>query len=145
MNENDIEPKPLPTFITVLVGLILLPICLLSIIGSIYIIFIPEANYPEINLVAGTLLTLLSIWATFIGIKLLFNLKGTNSGLFNPLSLRIIGTVTFLIPIIAMVIGTFWEKPLRHTIMTIAYWLAAFGLWRLAAFREKLNSSDKRN
>lgn len=134
--EEAIEPKPLPVWITVPIGLLLLPICLISIIGSIYIIFIPDAINPIFNLIGGTLFAALSIWVTAQAVRLAFNLKRKGPGLFSPITLKLIAICVVLIPIISLVVGSFWEKPIIYSAMAIAYFLAAIGLFKLSAARE---------
>lgn len=144
-DRDEIEPMPLPTWITVPFGLFLLPICLLSIIGSITIIFIPNPPNPLLNLIGGSLFVVLSICVTGYAGKLAFNLKKNHPGLFTPIVLRILGICAILIPIIALVVGTFWEKPITHFLMAITYIFAAIGLWKLAATREISNKDINRN
>ncbi|MCG8380475.1 MAG: hypothetical protein MI865_13515 [Proteobacteria bacterium] len=130
------EPQPLPAWLTIVVGIFLLPICILYIIGSITVIFIPDPPYPIFNIIGGSLFVALSILMTTFIFRLTFNIKRKTPGLFTPLVLRIIGICATLIPIIALLVGSFWDKPIIHSFMTISYILVAISLWKLAANRE---------
>lgn len=56
-------------------------------------------------------------------------------GSVSPVGLRIIALVFAGIPIISIVLGTFWEKPIIHSLMTIAYIGIVLRLWNVAGQR----------
>ena len=78
---------------------------------------------------------LAALWLLTVSIRMIFNLKQTAGGLISPIVLRVVSYVFLVIPIASMALGTFWEKPIIHSIMTAAYISILFGLNRLATQR----------
>lgn len=116
-------------------GIVLLPLSLLGVAGSVIVIFIPDPPNPYLNLVAGTVLTALSLWITLHIARMAFNITRGRAGLFGPRTLRVIGVCMMLLPVVAIFFGTFQDQPVAHSVMAVAYLTVSAGLWILADAR----------
>ena len=135
----------IPPWVTVSVGLLLIPIVLLCIAGSIMVILIPNPPNPIFNLVGGSVMTALSVWGLGLVARLAFNKRRRTGGLFSPFALRVISVGAILIPITALILGAFWERPVIHTLMAISYMLAASNLWQMASRRQRKAEDHRGN
>jgi ABC-type microcin C transport system permease subunit YejB len=134
---EEIEPKPLSRWVTIPLGIVLTPVTLLCVIGSAIILVAPNVPSSLLTISMGSLFLAGSIWVFYLTIRLIFlNPKG-NSKFMPPLGLKVIALVFAAIPIISVVLGTFWEKPIIHSIMTIAYIGIVLRLWSVANHRRK--------
>jgi len=85
--------------------------------------------------------TSLSRWVTiplgvfYLSLRLLFVSPKGGTKFISPVGLKIVALVFAAIPIISIFIGTFWEKPVIHSIMTIAYIGIVLRLWGVANHR----------
>lgn len=134
---TESEGGQVPPWITAPVGLLLIPIVLLCVVGSIMVIFIPNPPNPTFNLVGGSVMTVLSVWGLGQVTRLAFNKRRRTGGLFSPVALRVMSVGAILIPVTALILGTFWERPVMHTLMAISYMLAASNLWQMASRRQR--------
>jgi len=75
----------------------------------------------------------------FLSLRLIFVNPKSKSKLISPNGLKAIALVFAVIPIVSLLLGTFLEKPLVHSIMTIAYIGVVLRLWGMA--RERKHSA----
>jgi len=136
MEENqELESEPLPRWVTIPLGLLLAPFTFICVLGSFTLLFLPDVN-PAISLSIGGIFFAGSLWVFFLSVRLIFVNPKSKSKFISPNGLRAIALVFFLIPIISLALGTFWEKPLIHSIMTIAYIAVVLRLWSMAKDRQ---------
>jgi hypothetical protein len=76
-----------------------------------------------------------SLWVFYLSLRLLFVSPKNKTGFITPVGLRAIAVVFAVIPIASLILGTFWEKPLAHSIMSIAYIGIVLRLWGMAKQR----------
>ena len=129
------KPGTLPRWLAAVIGVLLLPVILIIIVGTGVIVFDPQVDNPALTYGIGGVMLLAALWLLKVSIRMIFNLKQTAGGLISPIVLRVVSYVFLVIPIASMALGTFWEKPIIHSIMTAAYISIFFGLNRLATQR----------
>jgi len=69
--------------------------------------------------------------------KLVFFNPARSRGFISPFGLRVIAGVFAIIPVAALVLGTFWEKPVLHSVMTVAYIVVVLRLLGMARERSE--------
>lgn len=134
---EGIEPKPLPRWITIPLGMVLTPFALLCIIGSAILLIAPNVPPTLLTVSLGSVFLAGSLWVSYLSLRLLFVSPKGGTKLISPAGLRVIALVFAAIPIISIIVGTFWEKPVIHSIMTVAYIGIVLRLWRVAGSRGK--------
>ncbi len=132
---EEIEPKPLPRWVTIPLGLLFTPFTLLCVVGSAIILLSPNVPPTIITVSLGSLFLAGSLWVFYLSLRLLFVNPKNKSKFISPIGLKVIALVFAVIPIISIIIGTFWEKPIVHSIMTIAYIGIVFRLWGISTHR----------
>jgi hypothetical protein len=138
--DRDIEPRPpptLPRWIAIPAGLLLLPIVLVSIAGSVFLIADPPRANPIAAQLVGLVMLALLIWLAAKCVQLIFGRRSKHGGLFSPNALRACSVVALLLPAGGLITGYAAEHPLRYIAVATAYVGIAIGLWRLAAAREQ--------
>ena len=133
----NIEPRPLNRWITVLSGIVLLPFSILCIISSGFILIAPDASPNLFTVSIGSLLLLGSIWVFYLSIRLLLVDPKSHKKFINPSGLKISALIFILIPVVSLLTGTFWEKPILHGMMVFIYFGIAMQLFNIAKHREK--------
>lgn len=134
---EKLEPKPLPRWVTIPLGIVLTPFTFLCVIGSSTLLLAPNVPPSVLTVSLGSLFLAGSLWVFYLSLRLLFaNPKGQSS-FISPNGLRAIALVFAVIPIISLVLGTFWEKPVIHGVMTVAYIGIVLRLWDVAKHREQ--------
>ena len=129
------EPQSLPRWVTIPIGLVLASFTLLCVVGSAIILVALNVPPSILTVSLGSLFLIGSLWVFYLSLRLIFaNPKG-DSKFVSPNGLRAIALVFAVIPIISMGLGTFWEKPIIHTIMTMAYIGIVIRLFSLAKHR----------
>ncbi len=58
-------------------------------------------------------------------------------GFMSPISLRLAGLIFAIIPLASLFTGTFWEKPILHSVMSIGYFGILVTFFKLAKARSK--------
>lgn len=134
---EEIEPKPLPRWVTIPLGIIFTPITLLCVIGSAILLIAPNVPHTLLTISLGSVFLAGSLWVFYLSLRLLFVNPNGKSRFLPPLGLKVIALVFAVIPIISIVLGTFWEKPIIHSIMAIAYIGIVLRLWGMANHRRK--------
>jgi ABC-type microcin C transport system permease subunit YejB len=134
---EEIEPKPLPRWVTIPLGIIFTPFTPLCVIGSAIILVAPNVPPTLLTISLGSLFLAGSLWVFYLSLRLLFvNPKG-KSKFMSPVGLKVIALVFAAIPTISIILGTFWEKPIIHSVMTIAYIGIVLRLWGVANHRRE--------
>ncbi|OFI33034.1 hypothetical protein [Alteromonas lipolytica] len=134
---DDIEPKPLPRWVLIPLGIVLVPFTLLCVIGSSMLLLAPNVPPNLLTISLGSLFLAGSLWFFYLSLRLLFVNPKNQSGFIAPMGLRAIALVFAVIPVASLILGTFWEKPLIHSIMTVAYIGIVLRLWGMAKNRAK--------
>jgi hypothetical protein len=129
------EPNTLPRWVTIPVGLVLFPFALLCGAGSLDILVAPKVPPSAFTISIGSVLLAGSVWVSTLALRLIFIRPSQSKRLVSPIGLRVIGLIFAAIPITSVILGTFWEKPFVHSVMTIAYFGGVFQLFRLAKIR----------
>jgi len=132
---EEIEPKPLPRWVTIPLGIVLAPFTLLCVVGSSILLLAPNVPPTALTVSLGSLFLAGSLWVFYLSLRLLFVSPKSKSGFINPIGLRAIALVFAAIPIASVILGTFWEKPVIHSIMTVVYIGIVSRLWRMAKHR----------
>lgn len=134
---KEIEPKPLPRWITIPLGMLLAPFTLICVIGSATLFVAPNAPPSLITVSLGSIFLGGSLWVFYLSLRLIFINPKTKSKFISPVGLKAVALVFAVIPVVSIMVGTFWEKPIIHSIMTIAYIGIVFRLWGIAGQRGK--------
>ena len=134
---EEIEPKPLPRWVTIPLGILFTPFTLICVIGSATLLLAPNVAPTLLTVSLGSMFLAGSLWMFYLSLRLLFaNPKG-GTKFISPVGLKLVALVFAVIPIISIILGTFWEKPVVHSIMTIAYIGIVLRLWGMANQRGK--------
>ncbi len=136
-NNQNSDTNSLPRWVAIPIGLLLLPFTLASCIGSAALIFAPNIPPTFRSLALSGIFLAGSIWAFYISLRLVFINQNGNKKLISPLGLRVISLIFLAIPIISLLLGTFWEKPILYSFLTVAYISIFLQLIYLAKQRER--------
>lgn len=142
---EEIEPKVLPRWVSIPLGLLFTPITMVCVIGSGSLLLAPNVPRTLLTMSLGTLFLAGSLWMFYISLRLLAVSPKKNKRLISPLGLKIIALVFAAIPIISIFLGTFWEKPIIHSVMTLAYITIIVRLLGLAKNRNEDVKADGRS
>lgn len=134
---QEVEPRPLPRWVSFPLGVVFVPFTLLCVIGSAIILVSPNVPPSLLTVSIGSGFLAGSLWVFYLSLRLLFVSPKGGAKFISPVGLRIIASVFAAIPIISVILGTFWEKPIIHSIMTIAYLGIVLRLWGIAGQREQ--------
>ena len=127
---------PLPRWLTFLVGLFLAPIVLLCVLGSFFLLLEPSPGKELLVSIVATIMLLLSIWLGTVVLRLILGKPRITGGLFSPTALRSIASVFLLIPIITLLTGAFFDRPILHLIQSIVYLVIFSNFWQQASRRQ---------
>lgn len=133
---NVYEPKPVSRWIAVPVGLLLLPILLISAVGAGSLLFDNPEGYEVIRPVVGTILLLLIFLLGTVAIRMITGKERPDGGLFSPAVLRGFAIVFFLLPAGGLFSGWYVDNPVLGIAQAITYFFIGGGLWRLARYRK---------
>ncbi len=133
---QEIEPKPLPRWVTVTLGLLLVPFTLICVVGSATLVIDPNVPRSILTTGLGSLFLIGSLWVFYLSLRLIFSNPKSKRKFVSPIALRLIAMVFLAIPLLSLYLGTFWEKPVVHSLMTIGYLGVALRLWELSKYRE---------
>ena len=134
---QEYEPKPLPRWVTIPLGIFFVPSTLMCVIGSLSLLLAPNVPPSAFTISLGSLFLAGSLWVFFLSLRLIFVSPKSTSKFISPNGLRASALVFAVIPIVSLVLGTFWEKPVVHSIMTIAYIGFVLRLWGMANVRKQ--------
>ena len=134
---REIKSKPLPRWVTVLLGMLLAPFTLICVLGSAILLVAPYVPPSLITVSIGSIFLGGSLWVFYFSLRLLFVNPKTKSKFISLVGLKVVALVFTVIPVVSIMLGTFWEKPIIHSIMTIAYVGIVFRLWGMAGQRSK--------
>ncbi|WP_339075313.1 hypothetical protein [Teredinibacter turnerae] len=132
---EKIEPKPLPRWVTMPLGLIFTPFTFICVVGSVTLLIAPNVPPTVITVSLSSIFLAGSLWVFYLSLRLLFVSPKSRSKFISPMGLKVVPMVFAVIPIVSIIIGTFWEKPLVHSIMTIAYIGIVFRLSGMSNYR----------
>ena len=138
--DDDVEPRPpltLPRWIAIPAGLLLLPIVVISMLGSAFLAADPPRANPIAAQLVGLVMLALCIWLATKCFRLILGRRSKHGGLFSPNALRVFSVLSLLMPLGGLFTGYIAEHPLRSIAVGSAYFGMAIGLWSLAATREK--------
>jgi hypothetical protein len=136
--EETPEPAPLPRWVQVIVGVVLLPFTLLCVAGAASIFGIPKVQADPLLQLLAALICLLCVWAVALAFRLLFGIRG-RYGLMGPATLRVIAVGAVGLIIAGFFTGVWVEHPVRSGLLSISYILVAIRLWQLAAHRQAVS------
>ncbi len=134
---KEIEPKPLPRWITIPLGMVLVPFTLLCVIGSAILLAAPNVPPTLLTVSLGGVFLAGSLWVFYLSLRLLLVSPKSRAKFISPTGLRVIALIFAAIPIISIIVGTFWEKPVSHSIMTVLYLGIVLRFWHIAGCREQ--------
>lgn len=127
--------KDIARWIQIPVGLVLSAFILLCLLGSVSLMVDHKPNAPVLAPLLGALMTLACLWLLSMAMRLLLG-KRKSGGLMGPRTLRLVGWLFLLIPVTAILSGSFFEHTVRSLVMTAAYVSIFFAVRRLASQRE---------
>ena len=135
--EEKSEPKTLPRWVTILLGIILVPFALMSVIGSLVVLLAPNVPYSVLTIFLGTVFLAGSLWVLLLSLRLIFISPNNRKGFISPTALKVGAAIFASIPIVSLLIGKFWERPVAYGIMTVAYIGMIYRALAMARQREK--------
>jgi hypothetical protein len=120
--------------VQIITGILLLPLALLCLAGSVVLVFAPPDKAPLLAMSLGVVFILICIWVFWLAVRLLANHHG--GGLLGPFSLKASTILFFALPIGGIFTGYWREKPIIAAIQTFCYLAVATALWWLAKARK---------
>lgn len=142
MSDVDQEPR-LTKWITIPLGLLLLPLALVSIVASILFFLSPDNSLSFSRFTIGSLLLTTSTFALILSYRMILNQPSRkDAGLLPPWLLYAAGALFAIFPLASIAFGTFWDNPLRNSVMTIAYIFIVPWCFRLANSRRRHRLRD---
>ncbi len=111
------------------------PFTYICVIGSATLLVAPNEPPNFFTVSIGSVFLGGSLWVFYLSLRLLIVNPRNNAKFISPIGLRVIALVFAVIPVVSIILGTFWEKPLVHSKMTIAYAGIVFRLWGVASHR----------
>ena len=135
MESELVEPKSLPRWITLPLGLVLFPFTLLCIVGSTIMLLAPNVPPSIFTVSIGSVFLIGSIWVSLLSFRLIVSNPKKSKGFVSPVALRLIGVLFMSMPIIAVIVGTFMDMPVIHSVQAIIYFCVAAQLFRIANVR----------
>ena len=139
---EPVSPRPLPRWVTIPAGILLLPIVILCGAGSAFLLFDPRGKNVVLTMAIATGMLLLTCWLGLKVFQLIFNVEQKSGGLLSPFALRAVAVVFLLLPVGGSFTGYFLQRPVIALVQTLACVSIFFGLHRLAAFREAKQQSS---
>ena len=136
MESELVEPKSLPRWITLPLGLVLFPFTLLCIVGSAIMLLAPNVPPSFFTVSIGSVFLIGSIWVSLLSFRLIVSSPKKSEGFVSPVALRLIGVLFIAMPIMAVIVGTFMDKPVIHSVQAIIYFCVAAQLFRIANVRD---------
>jgi hypothetical protein len=138
--EIDVSPEspPLPRWVQIVAGLILLPFTLLCVAGAVSIFGIPKVQGDPLLQLLTALICLLCLWAVALAFRLLFGIRGRH-GLMGPVALRVIAVAAIGLVLGGFFTGVWFEHPLRSVLLSVSYILVSIRLWQVAAHRQSVS------
>ena len=115
---EELDPKPLPRSVTVPLGLMLVPFTLICVVGSATILIDPFVPPSIFTVSIGSIFLAGSLWVFYLSFRLVFSSPKSEKKFLSTFMLRVISLVFLAIPVVSIAVGTFWEKPIIHSIMT---------------------------
>lgn len=137
-----VEPKPVSRWISVPLGMLLLPILFLCAIGGISLFLDTPPEYAVIRPIIGTVILLGCFLLGVSVIRMIFSSPSSLGGLFPPMVLRGIALLFLLLPLGGLFTGYYIEKPVAGVLQTIVYFVVFNALWQLARYRELRGNSN---
>jgi hypothetical protein len=135
MEPESVEPKPLPRWVTIPLGLVLFPFTLMCVVGSAILLLAPNVPPSFFTVSIATLFLGGSLWVSLLSFRLIISNPSKSKGLVSPLALRLIGVLFISMLILSIFVGTFMDKPIIYSIQTIIYFCVAAQLFRMAKLR----------
>lgn len=129
------EPKALPRWVQILIGLVLFPLLLPCLAGSLMLALLPNEKAPVLATVAGILMALMTIWLFAICFRLVSG-RRVSGGLVGPRALRSFAWLFLLLPLGGLFTGYFAAHTLWAVIQSAIYVNVFFGLRALARNRD---------
>ena len=133
---EEFDPKPLPRWVTVPLGLLLVPFTLICVVGSATILIDPFVPPSIFTVSIGSIFLAGSLWVFYLSFRLVFSSPNSEKKFLSTFMLRVISLVFLAIPVVSIAVGTFWEKPIIHSIMTVGYISVVIRLWAIGKHRE---------
>ena len=133
---EEFDPKPLPRWVTVPLGLLLVPFTLICVVGSATILIDPFVPPSIFTVSIGSIFLAGSLWVFYLSFRLVFSSPKSEKKFLSTFMLRVISLVFLAIPVVSIAVGTFWEKPIIHSIMTVGYIGVVIRLWAIGKHRE---------
>lgn len=134
---EDFEPDTLPRWVTIPLGLLFTPFTLLCVIGSATLLIYPNKPLSILSVSLGSIFLGGSLWVFYLSLRLLFVNPKSRTKFLSPFGLKVISLVFAAIPIISLATGTFWEKPIVYSFMTVSYIGIVSYCWVLANHRRQ--------
>ena len=137
--EPSVEPKrSLHWSLRLVFGSLFAFFALACLFGSCILIFDPQSHNPLVAQIGGIVMALLSVWVLSVAIRLLFN-RPNRGGLLSPLTLRLVAVYMAAMPTFLLITGRSNSWTLLQYLQAGIFIFGAFGIWRLAAWRQASN------
>lgn len=141
-DEGPEAPSDLPRWVTVPLGLLLLPITLLCVLGSSFLVVSPNVEVTALYIALVSIVLAGSLWVLLLSLRLVFGKPRRRRGFLGPYELRLIAITFAAIPVVSICVGTFWEKPVLHSLMTVGYAGIVISFWQLAKERSQAGQGE---
>lgn len=136
-NELMPPPKRVPRWITLPLGLLLLPILILCVFGGVSLFIDPPKDVATARIVIGSVVLAASFGLGVVVFRLITGRESPYGGLFPPNALKGLAIVFGAMPIGLAFTGFYSDEPIRSIAVAATWILMAAGIWRMATRRMK--------
>ncbi|MCR6663805.1 MAG: hypothetical protein NVV60_11855 [Luteimonas sp.] len=138
LKQPEESRRPLHWSLRLVSGLFFLLSGFVCLAGSAILILDPQSQNPLVAQATGVVMALLSVWVLAVAIRLLLN-RPNRGGLLSPLTLRLMAIYMVAMPTFLLVTGRSSSWSLMQYLQAGIFIFGAFGIWRLAAWRQASN------
>lgn len=138
------EPAAVPWWITIPIGLVLLPVLALALLFPASFLTGNSQGYEIIGPLIGLGGLLLLSPLVLAVLRMIFRWRPPHGGLFPPFMLRIFAGLFLVPPIAGVFAGWYVEDPIRAVLMAMVSVAISTSLWRLSTARKRKMQRQRR-
>ena len=138
-------PSRISRWITLPLGLVLLPVLLLCVFGGLSLLIDPPKETATARVIVGSIVLAASYGLGVLVFRLISGRESPYGGLFSPSALRGIAVVFGTIPIGLLFTPIYSDEPVRSLLMAATWVIIAIAMWKTAKRRiDRAKSANKR-
>ena len=128
-------PVRVPRWVSMPLGLLLLPVLILCVFGGISLFIDPPEDVATARYLIGTVVIAACYGFGVVVFRLITGKESKYGGLFPPSALKGLALVFAAIPIGLVFTGFYSDEPIRSLLVAVVWVTMAISIWRTAARR----------